>query len=80
MNLNMIQLKNETEDILLSITENCETLIEQTHRKPEETLELKMIKTREMFHFTPPIHIEGYWMLGFTDLEVYNSIFTLTKK
>ena len=33
MNLNMIQPKNETEDLLLSITNNCETLIEQTHRK-----------------------------------------------
>ena len=26
-------------------------LIEQTHRKPEETLEFKMIKPREIFLF-----------------------------
>ena len=39
----MIRTKNQTEDILLSITKNCETLIEQTDRKPEETLEFKMI-------------------------------------
>ena len=44
MNLNMIRLKTETEDILLSMTKNCEMLIEQTHRKTEETLEFKMIK------------------------------------
>ena len=37
----MIRPKNETEDLLLSITENCETLIRQTHGKPEETLEFK---------------------------------------
>ena len=37
----MIRPKNETENLLLSITNNCETLIEQTHRKAEETLELK---------------------------------------
>ena len=41
MNLNMIRPKNETEDLLLSITKNCETIIKQTHRKPEETLDLK---------------------------------------
>ena len=27
MNLNMIQPKNETEDLLLSVTKNCETLM-----------------------------------------------------
>ena len=77
MNLNMIQPKNETEELLLSITKNCETLFEQTHRKPEETHEFKMIKPRETFHFNPPIHIKGDWMLGLTDLEVYNSIFSI---
>ena len=55
MNLIMICPKNETEDLLLSITKNCETLIEQTHRKAEETLEFKMTKPRETFHFKPPI-------------------------
>ena len=80
MNLNMIQPKNETEDLLLSITKNCETLIEQTHRKPEETLEFKMIKPRESFHFKPPIQIKGDWMIGLTDLEVYNSIFNITEE
>ena len=52
----MIQPKNETKNLLLSITKNCETLVEQTHRKPEETLEFKMTKPREIFHFKPPIH------------------------
>ena len=80
MNLNMIQPKNETEDLLLSITENCEMLIEQTHTKPQETLEIKMIKPRETFHFKPPIQIKGDWMIGLTDLEVYNSIFNITEE
>ena len=56
MNLNMIRPKNETEDLLLSITKNCETLIEQTHRKAEQTLEFKLNKSRETFRFQP---IEG---------------------
>ena len=39
MNLKLNGRKNETEDLSLSITKNCETLFKQTHRKPEETLE-----------------------------------------
>ena len=80
MNLNMITPKNKTEDLLLSITKNCETLIEQIHKKPEEVLEFKMTKSREMFHFTPPMEIKEDWMLGLTDLEVYNSIFNITEE
>ena len=80
MNLNMIRPKNETEDLLLSITKNCETLIEQTHTKPQETLEFKMIKPRKTFHFKPPIQIKGNWMIGLTDLEVYKSIFNITEE
>ena len=76
----MIRPKNETDSLLLSITKNCETLIEQTHRKPEEILEFKMNKSRESFHFKPPIQIKGDWMLGLTDLEVYNSIFNITEE
>ena len=76
----MIQPKNETEDLLLSITKNCEKLVEQTHRKPEETLEFKMLKSREIFHFNPRIHTKGDWMLGLIDLEVYHSIFNITKE
>ena len=76
----MIRPKNQTEDLLLSITKNCETLIEQTHTKPQETLEFKMVKPRETFHFKPSIQIQGHWMIGLTDLEVYNSIFNITEE
>ena len=72
----MMQPKIVTEDLLLSITKNCGTLIEQTHRKAE-TLEFKMIKPRETFHFNLAIQINGDWMLGLTELEVYKSIFNI---
>ena len=80
MNLNMVKPENETEDLLLSITKNCQTIIKQTHRKPEETLEFKMTKSRETFHFNPPIQVMEDWMLELVDLEVYNSIFNITEK
>ena len=60
----MIQPTNETEDLLVSITKKCETLNEQTHTKPEETLEVKMNKSRQASHFNPPIQNKGNWMIG----------------
>ena len=80
MNLNMIRPKNETEDLLLSIHRNCETFNEKTHRKAEETLEFKMDKSRETFHFKPSIKVKENWMLGLVNLEVYNSIFKITEE
>ena len=76
----MIRPKNQTEDLSLPITKNCETLIEQIHTKPQETLEFKMIKPRQAFHFSPPIQTRGDWMFGLTDLEVYNSFFNITEQ
>ena len=76
----MIRPKDETEDLLLSITKNCETLIEQTHTKPQETLDFKMTKPTETIHFKPSIQVKENWMLGLTDLEVYNSIFNITEE
>ena len=80
MNLNMIKPKNEIEHLLLSINKNCETLIKQTHRKAEESLELKMTTPRETSHFNPSIQVKEDWMLGLTDLEVYNTIFNITEQ
>ena len=80
MNLNKIRPKNETVELLLSITKNCETLIDQTHRKAEETLEFKMTKSKETFRFNPPIQIKRDWMIGLTSLEVYNSVYNITEE
>ena len=74
----MIQPKNKTEVLLLSIHKNSKTLTEQTHRKAEETLEFNPTKSSQTFSFNPPIHIEGSWMTEATSLEVYNSIFNIT--
>ena len=76
----MIRPKNETEDFLLSKTKNCQTLIHQIHTTPEGTLEFKLIKPRETFHFNPLIQVADDWMLGLIDLEVYNSVFNITEQ
>ena len=39
-----------------------------------------MIKPRETFHFKPSIQIQGHWMIGLTNLEVYNSTFNITEE
>ena len=80
MNLIMIRPKNQTEVSIFSLTKNCQTLIEETHTRQEGMLEFKMMKPREIFNFDPPIQINGEWMLGLTDLEVYNSIFNITEQ
>ena len=80
MNLNMIRPRNETEDFLLSITKNCEKFIKQKFTKPQETIEFKLTKQRETFSFKPSNSIEWSWMSGLTILEIYNSIFNITKE
>ena len=66
--------------LLLSLTENCETLFKQTHTEPEEPLEFELPKSRKIFHFKPPVSTEGSWMLGLTSLEVYKDILNKTEE
>ena len=80
MNLNLIRPKNGTEDLLLSMTKNCEKLNEQTHTQGGETLEVEMIESRASFHFNPTIQIKGDWMIGLTSLEAYISIVNITEE
>ena len=49
MNLNMIRPKTETEKLLLSITKKYQTLVQQTRRKPEETLNSKCSNREKHF-------------------------------
>ena len=39
-----------------------------------------MDKSKQTFHFNPPIPIEGSWMIGLTSLELHNSIFDTTEE
>ena len=39
-----------------------------------------MIQSNKTFPFKPQIPIEGSWMIGLTDLGVYNSVFNLKEQ
>ena len=71
--------EEKTEDVLLSVTKNCETLIKQTDTKPRKMLEFKLTQSKETSSFEQPIPIEGCWMIGLPGFEVYNSIFIVTE-
>ena len=76
----MSRTKIGPEDSFLSITKNSETLIKQTHTKPQKTSEYKLNKPRETISFNPPISIGGFWFIALTFSEVYNSIFKITEE
>ena len=69
-------------ELLLSIKKHTDTLVEQTNTKSQETLEFKMVQSKQTFSFNPPINSveEGKWLLGVSSFEVTNSIFNITNE
>ena len=57
-------------------------MIEQTKTKPQETLEFKLKKQRQIFSFNPPINLveEGKWLLAVSSFECINSVFNITNE
>ena len=53
-------------ELLLLIKKHTDTLIEQTKKKPQETLESKMTQSKQTFSFNHPINLvkEGKWLLA----------------
>ena len=53
-------------ELLLLTKKHTDTLIQQTKTKPQETLEFKMIRSKQTFLFNPPINLveKGKWLLG----------------
>ena len=82
MNLAMIQSTNKTDDLLLSITKNCDALIQQTHTKPQETLEFKLSQPKQIFTFTPSNNLgfDSKVIIGLANVEVYTSLYNLTEQ
>ena len=69
-------------ELLLSIKEQTDTLIEQSKTEPQETFEFKLNKQMEIFPYSPPINFseEGKWFLAVTSFEATNSVLNITNE
>ena len=50
--------------------------------KPQETLEFKMIQSKQTFSFNPPINLfeEGKWLLSVSLFDCTNSVLNITNE
>ena len=80
MDLSNFVTYNKQESLLLSIAKSNQEIVENTHSKPQETLEFKMNKQKESFSFDIPMELPEQWMMGVTSLEVYNTVYNITEK
>ena len=69
---------NKKESLLLSIAKSNRDIVENTHSKPQETLEFKVNKQKESFSFDVPLELPEKWMMRVTSLEVYNTVYNIT--
>ena len=80
MDLSNFVTYDKKEYLLLSIAKSNQETVENTHSKPQETLEFKMNKQKESFSFDIPLELPEQWMMGVTCLEVYNTVYNITEK
>ena len=64
----------------MSFAISNQDIVENTHSKPQETLEVKMNKQKESSSFDIPLELPEKWMIGGTSLEVYNTVYNITEK
>ena len=81
MSLNADEPKNIPRHSLFLVSKHTGTIIQQTQRKPQETLDFTLTKSGESFSLDLPSQLEnGEQMLGLTSFEVFNSNFNITNK
>ena len=68
------------ESLLLRIAKSNHEFVENTHSKPQETLEFKMTKRKESFSFDISLELPEHWMMAVTSLEVFNTVFNTVFK
>ena len=52
---------------------------ENTHAKPKETLEFRRTKPKQGFNFVKPLIIPKEWVLGYSKLQLYNTVYNVTE-
>ena len=80
MDLSNFVTYDKKEYLLLNTAKSNQEIVENTHSKPQETLEFKMNKQKESFSFDIPLDLPEQWMMGVTSLEVYNTVYNITEK
>ena len=80
MDLSNFVTYDKKEFLLLDIAKSNQESVENTHSKPQDTLEFKMTKQKESFSFDVPLQLNEKWMMGVTSLEVYNTVYNITEK
>ena len=80
MDLSNFVTYDKKESLLLSIAKSNQEIVENTHSKPQETLEFEMTKQKESFSFDVPLDLPEQWMMGVTSSEVYNTVYNITEK
>ena len=79
MDLSSFVTYDKKESLLLNIAKSNQEIAENTHSKPQETLEFKMTKQKESFSFDVSLLLPEKWMMGVTSLEVYNTVYNITE-
>ena len=54
--------KNQNETLLLEMVKKLDEIEKNTHTKPQETLEFKMVKPKQTFHFSEDLIIPEKWL------------------
>ena len=80
MDLSIFVTYDKKESLLLSFAKSNQNIVEKTHSKPQETLELKMTKQKESFSFDVSLILNEKWMMGVTSLEVYNTVYYINER
>ena len=80
MDLSTFVTYDKKESLLLNIAKSNQEIVENTHSKPQETLEFKMTKQKESFSFDVPLELPEKWMMGVTSSEVYNTVYNIIEK
>ena len=78
MDINNIATHDQKELLLLHILKSNLEIVENTLSKKQETLEFKMQNATKDFQFDEPlILLQVNYMMGVTNLEVYNTVYNI---
>ena len=77
MDLSNFVTYDKKEPLLLNIPKSNHEFVEDTHSKPQQTLEFRTTKQKEPFSFDVALEVNVKWMMGVTSLEIYNIVYNI---